>query len=227
MKRGVLLFLLIVSVFLNGIFFVRSWRSTVVTSVPDGDSLQLADGRRVRLLGIDAPERGRCMSDEARRMLDAVARGKHVRLKHVEQDDYGRILANVIIEDFPTWIAYMRYRFFSDGKNSVDPYLNRVMVRNGLARFESVESEYKATLTQASEEAKEHNRGIYSFACRKPEPPNGCGIKGNIREGKSVYYVPRCKYYDQVIVDEAFGDQWFCSEKDAKVLGFLPAPSCQ
>lgn len=225
MKRLVYI-LLLVSLFLNGIYTLRSWRSQIVASVPDGDSLQLTDGRRVRLLGVDAPERGRCMSDEARLMLDAVARGKHVRLKNVVQDDYGRVLANVIIEDFRTWAAYLHYRYFSDGKNTADPYLNRVMVRNGLARFESVEGEYKKTLTEASQEAKEHHRGIYSGVCRKPAPPDGCAIKGNIREGKPVYYMPNCKYYDQVIVDEAFGDRWFCSEKEAKDAGFAFAPSC-
>ncbi len=217
-KRLVII-LLLGSLFLNGVFLIRLYRSQIVVSVPDGDSLQLADGRRVRLLGIDAPEKGRCMSDDARQMLSQQALGRHVRLKNVVTDDYGRMLANVIVEDVPGWIGYMRKTY--------DPYLNRVLLRNGLARFESVNSPYKDTLVKASTEAKEQKRGIYSELCRKTTPPAGCSLKGNIREGKKVFYPPTCRYYKDVIVDEAFGDAWFCSEKEAIEAGFLPAASCK
>ncbi len=176
--------LLLVSLLLNRWF---------VVSVPDGDSLQLKDGRRIRLLGIDAPEKGRCLSQEARELLGYLAKGKHVILKDIQTDDYGRVLANVFV-----------------GKK----WVNGVMVQEGMARGES------------SAYANEHKLGIYSETCRKTVPPKGCGIKGNIREGKSVYYLPICKYYNQVIVDEAFGDQWFCKELEAKEAGFTFAPSC-
>ncbi len=216
-KRSVLI-LLLVSLLLNGVLVFRSWHSHIVTSVPDGDSLQLADGRRVRLLGIDAPERGRCMSDDARLLLERNALGRRVRLKNIVTDDYGRTLANVIVEDVRGWVGYIRKTY--------DPYLNRVLVRNGLARFESVNSPYKETLQQSSDFAKEHLLGIYSEVCRKTVPPTGCQLKGNIREGMRVYYPPTCRYYKDVIVDEAFGDQWFCSEKEAAEAGFSFAPSC-
>lgn len=168
--------------------------------MPDGDSLQLADGRRIRLLGVDAPERGKCMAQEAREALSNVALKKHVILKDMQTDDYGRVLANV----------------FVGGK-----WINEVMVQKGLARGEP------------SAYAKEHKLGIYSETCRKTVAPNGCAIKGNIREGKSVYYLPvqaglpACKYYDQVIVDEAFGDVWLCTESEAKAAGFTAATSCK
>lgn len=37
-----------------------------VTNVVDGDTLDLSDGRRVRVLGIDTPEKGECGFEEAR-----------------------------------------------------------------------------------------------------------------------------------------------------------------
>lgn len=185
--------LFFISLLFNLFFLYSNWQRSVVVSVPDGDSLQLADGRRVRLLGIDAPEKGRCMADEARELLSNVALKKHVILKDIQTDDYGRVLANVFVGK--TWV-------------------NGVMVQEGMARGES------------SAYAKEHKLGIYSETCRKTTAPVGCAIKGNIREGKPVYYLPACKYYDQVIVDEAFGDVWFCTELEAKEAGFSVAASC-
>ena len=207
MKRSVLLILLLGSLVLNAGFVIRSWRAQTVISVPDGDSLQLRDGRRVRLLGIDAPEKGRCMANQAREFLSSVAKNKHVRLKDTVTDDYGRVLAIVFA-----------------GRTNI----NREMLAGGLARYTgSATGEYAETLKAANTGAKEKKLGIYSPECRSDTPSDDCRIKGNIREGKPVYYLPTCKYYDQVIVDEAFGDQWFCSTAEAQKAGFAPAQSCQ
>lgn len=202
-----LLILLSLSLLFNCFFLISNWQRSVVVSVPDGDSLQLADGRRVRLLGLDAPEKGRCLADDARSMLATLTFGKHVTLRDIARDDYGRLLANVFVDDPRAW--------FSDGK-----IVSIALVENGLARSESV------SLSEAGDIAKKNKLGIYSETCRKTTPPNGCAIKGNIREGKSVYYLQACKYYDQVIVDEAFGDRWFCNEQEAKEAGFMFASSC-
>ena len=59
----------------NILFAFNNWQRNIVVSVPDGDSLQLKDGRRIRLLGIDAPEKGRSMADQAREKLVDVALG--------------------------------------------------------------------------------------------------------------------------------------------------------
>lgn len=56
----IILLILLISLIGNGWSAVERWQRTRVVAVPDGDSLQLKDGRRIRLLGIDAPERGRC-----------------------------------------------------------------------------------------------------------------------------------------------------------------------
>lgn len=200
MKRQVLLILLLASLVLNAGFLIQSWRSHIVVSVPDGDSLQLRDGRRVRLLGLDAPEKGRCMSNQARELLSSVAKNKHVRLKDTVTDDYGRVLADVFVRGVS---------------------VNRQMLSSGFAR--STGGAYKAE----ADAAKAKKLGIYSAECRSDIPSGDCTIKGNIREGKPVYYLPVCKYYDQVIVDESFGDAWFCTEKEARTAGFTNAPSCQ
>lgn len=44
-----------------------------------------------------------------------------------------------------------------------------------------------------------------------------CSIKGNIsfNTGEKIYHMPYQKYYDSTIIDERYGEQWFCSEQDA------------
>ncbi len=191
----------------NILFAVHFWRQNIVVSVPDGDSLQLKDGRRIRLLGIDAPERGRCMADEARAKLAELAQGRHVRLKNIATDSYGRMLATVIVDGVP---------------------LQRELLAEGLARNRSsAGNPYHQVLKDAGEAAKSAKLGIWSDVCRGEKPVNDdCTIKGNTRAGEKYYYLPSCGQYDQVLVDRAFGDSWFCSELEAKKAGFTKATSC-
>ncbi len=204
----------------NILFVVNSFERSRVVGVPDGDSLQLKDGRRVRLLGVDAPERGRCMADEARAKLVDLAQGRHVRLKNVVTDSYGRMLATVIVEDWPAWIGYMQKRF--------DPLLQRVLISSGLARNKSSSgSQYNQVLHDAQEVARAGKLGIWSDACRSQTPLDvDCTIKGNSRAGEKYYYLPSCSQYPQVLIDRAFGDSWFCTEGDALKAGFAKAVSC-
>ncbi len=217
MQKG-LWVLVILSIVLNLFFLRQNYERTRVVSVPDGDSIRLADGRRVRLLGIDAPERGRCLAEEARKELSGLVLGKHVRLKDIVTDDYGRVLAIVIVEDFRTWIAYLQHHG--------DPLVNRAMLSAGLARNTfSAPNDYKATLKQAYDEAKTKKIGIFSSTCRTSS--TDCLIKGNVRDGKKTYHVQGCDNYTQVIVDEAFGDSWFCTEGEAAAAGFSKATGCR
>lgn len=175
-------------------------------SVPDGDSIQLSDGRRVRMLGIDAPERDRCMANEARERLIELAKDKIISLEDTVTDDYGRILANV-----------------SEG----NIFLNTILVEEGLAKWTHVKNSLSDELKLASDLAKREKRGIYSDTCRTSSPSADCLIKGNMKAGEKVYHLPTCDHYDLVIIDEAFGDQWFCSEKEAQSAGFTKASGCR
>lgn len=219
----------------NAFFLVDRWQRNIVVSVPDGDSLQLKDGRRIRLLGIDAPERGRCMAGEAREKLVELAQGKHVRLTSTVTDDYGRTLAIVTVEDIGTWLEYLQWKFLGSRPGlergvypEPDPLLQRALLAAGLARNESgISNPYHQVLKDAERLAKSAKLGIWSDACRgKTSGKEDCTIKGNTRAGKKYYYTPDCASYDQVLVDTAFGDQWFCTEGEAGKAGFIPATSC-
>lgn len=70
-----------------------------IVRVLDGDTAELIGGERVRLLGIDTPERGEPFADEARYLLDQMVRGRSTRLvfDHHRRDKYGRLLGFVYV----------------------------------------------------------------------------------------------------------------------------------
>jgi len=121
-----------------------------VVAVHDGDTITvLASGRgiRVRLVGIDAPERGQPFSNASRHALEALVAGRDVRVVERGRDGYGRVLGRVYA-------------------GAVD--VNAEQVRSGYAwvfrRFA-----VDATLLALEAEAKAAQRGLWRE--RKPVPP--------------------------------------------------------
>ena len=66
-----------------------------------------------------------------------------------------------------------------------------------------------------------------------PDPPGygdasgssaSCDIKGNISmSGEKIYHVPGQKYYDATVIDESYGERWFCTEEEARAAGWRKA----
>jgi len=85
---------------------VAQGRRVVVERVIDGDTLDLADGIRVRLAGIDAPESKHprkaveCLAFEASRFLKKLVEHREVVLFVDSQgrDKFGRILAHIEVD---------------------------------------------------------------------------------------------------------------------------------
>ena len=76
------------------------WR---VETVHDGDTVTCLDERgqprRIRLLGIDAPEHGQPFGDAARRALAGKLQGGAVRVEGDAIDQHGRLLGTLWIND--------------------------------------------------------------------------------------------------------------------------------
>jgi endonuclease YncB( thermonuclease family) len=75
-----------------------------VVRVADGDTLEVvrepgAQQVRIRIFGIDAPERGQPWSRRARQALAERALGKPVRVNAVDIDRYGRTVGEVYADD--------------------------------------------------------------------------------------------------------------------------------
>ena len=87
-----------------------------VTHIVDGDTFDIASGERIRMIGIDTPERGEYFYKEASVRLGELIEGREVILtKDVsETDRYGRLLRHVY---------YNNVR------------INKEMIEEGFARF--------------------------------------------------------------------------------------------
>ncbi len=120
--------------------------------VVDGDTLLLADGTRVRLIGVDTPESVKPDTPvepwglEASAFTRAFVEGGDVRLEwdRGRQDRFGRALAYV-------WVG--------------ERMLNEELLRAGLARATlgyPFSEEKKARFRRAQEEARRARRGIWS-----------------------------------------------------------------
>ncbi len=213
MKRAggyAVLLLLLASLGLNGYLVASQQKSTRVADVHDGDTFTLKNGERVRLLGADAPELGKCGSDEAKQKLSSLVLGKSVRITEEKRDTYGRRMGLV-------WAGVT--------------LVNEELLKSGFARPDYTPSTQNNRLKAAYRDATENNRGIHSSLCKQvsPTPPNpNCTIKGNIDKATwtHYYHLPNCRHYNQIVLDADMGEQFFCSEKEAKAAGFTLAPDC-
>ncbi|MEM7711215.1 MAG: thermonuclease family protein [Pseudomonadota bacterium] len=194
--------------------------------VVDGDTVVL-DGRdRVRLVGIDAPEAGQMCRDRAgvdlacgRMATAAVRRSYEGRAASCRVEGYdrgGRTLAVC----------------FVDG---ID--MNGALVAAGLARvYREGLSHADLRYAEAQKAAVLMGRGLWAYemvdpalfraAGRAPAaaPPSpACPIKGNVSENGRIYHLPGQAFYDRTRIDPGRGEQWFCSERDARAAGWRRA----
>jgi len=125
--------------------------SGTVVGVHDGDSITLRSDDntvKVRLYGIDAPELGQPYSQVAKQKLSDLCFGKTVTLIQFGEDKYGRILADVLLEDSTN--------------------VNYELLKSGLAWYfrKYVRS---SELDSMEAEARSQKRGLWSED--KPVPP--------------------------------------------------------
>jgi endonuclease YncB( thermonuclease family) len=101
-----------------------------VVSVTDGDTIKVLDANqvqyKVRLTGIDAPERKQPYSTASRKHLASLVEGRQVVVESSRSDRYGRILGKVWVEDIDVNLEQVRagyawwYRYYSKEQPSAD-----------------------------------------------------------------------------------------------------------
>jgi micrococcal nuclease len=122
-----------------------------VVGVSDGDTITVLHGRqqqKVRLNGIDCPERGQPWSKKAKQFTSFMVFGRDVIVREFGRDQYGRLLADVITPE---------------GKS-----LNHELVREGLAWWYRKRSQDQS-LGRLEERAQWGKRGLW--ADEDPMPP--------------------------------------------------------
>lgn len=134
----------------------------VVAYVNDGDTLRLRDGRKVRLVQIDAPElHGDCYGRAARTALRRLAPdGSRVTLERDPvldaRDGYGRLLRYVVVAGRNVNIALVR-------QGAASPYF-----------FRKERGRHARALLDAVHEARRERRGFWG-ACPGAELNTGVG----------------------------------------------------
>jgi len=94
---------------------IASQAELTLTRAIDGDTVELSDGRKVRLRGWDTPEITRAESDKERALGRVAKRaaacfeGSHIELTNIAKkpDRYGRTVANVRIMGGVTLAQYL------------------------------------------------------------------------------------------------------------------------
>lgn len=116
-----------------------------VVRVIDGDTVELLDGRLLRYIGINAPEKGNPYSVESKESNQRMVEGRDIKVVYdVEKEDhYGRLLGYA----------------YSDGV-----FINLELIRNGLAESYIIEpnDKHEAEFKLAELDAKQERRGIWS-----------------------------------------------------------------
>jgi endonuclease YncB( thermonuclease family) len=158
-----------------------------VTNIVDGDTLDVASGERVRLIGIDTPERGECGYSEAADLLGWLVAGKSVILVAGARDDtdrYGRLLRYVEL----------------DGSD-----INLEMIRSGraIARYDSRDGYGRHPRQDTYIQAQAARVPANGCSAQPPPPPvpssGGSGTDprfGTCKEAKANGYGPYVRGID-------------------------------
>ena len=179
-----------------------------VAQVKDGDSLVLAGGQEVRLLGIDDPEmahRGKpadFLAHKSREALAELTLGQTVRLEYDRQryDHYGRLLGFMFLPD--------------------KTFVNAELVRRGLARVyvHAPNERHREVLLAAQKEAIEARRGIWQKLLNQDEE-SYVGNRNTLR-----LHRPGCPMAAKMAPANRVRLE---SLKEAYSKGYSPCRSCQ
>ena len=204
----------------------------MVAEVIDGDTIVIEKNIEIRLISVDAPEKGECFYQEAKDALTGLVQGKYVTFeKDFEaKDNFGRLLRYVSLVEENPFLA--------------NTFVNKYLIEKGYAGLmpKTINREYWDTLEYARNQARLKNIGIWSVCERKQESANthpqeaddqptdpNCVIKGNISKdgyGKT-YFIVGCANYKRVKIDFSKGEAYFCTEEEAEAAGFTKAASCK
>lgn len=180
-----------------------------VIGVIDGDTIVLEGKSRVRLRYVDAPEEGLCGYKQASEELERLVMGKTVRIEETVPDTYGRGMALVYVGS---------------------TLINKEMVASGWVRYHHDNSKVTQAVKAVSDLARQEKRGIYG-SCQSMENTKSskCIIKGNIDKSTDthIYNVPGCAQYNFTLVEEDIGEQWFCTESEARKAGYVKSKTCK
>lgn len=199
------------AIFTGGMYWKTRVPYYTVARVIDGDTFETTEKQLVRLYSVNAPELEYCGGKEAKMALEKLVLGKPVYLKVIYRDRFMRL---------DSWV------YTKEG------FVNAEMAKMGKADYVlSGKSGQESEMVKSAQDiAKKSKLGIFGPDCTQVENIKNpkCIIKGNNRQGAAtkLYHFPGCEQYKNTAVQLYLGDNWFCSEKEAKEAGFVKANGC-
>ena len=200
-----------------------------VVSVIDGDTIDVLHNRhaeRIRLNGIDCPEKGQAFGQKAKQFTSTLVHGKEVTIQVLRKDRHGRTVADVVLPD---------------GTN-----VSRELLRAGLAWWYRQYSKDES-LGALEQEAQQAKRGLWAdpnpippWEIRHPKQRRSLGARENPSSEPSenpgttptriignrhsqVYHRPDCPNYTATAAKNRV---LFTSEAEAEAAGYRRARNC-
>jgi Micrococcal nuclease (thermonuclease) homologs len=178
----------------------------LVTKVIDGDTFLIEGGYSVRILGIDADERGYPCYQAAKEKLEELILNKEVRLEKEK-------------EDFDQYCRYLRY-VFADDKNVAFELVKEGLV---VARFSPENIKYREEISLAEKEARENKIGCKWGNVAKVEEKTEFQWKNLTQDKTGLKVIDACQagnyYGDEIIVEGKVVDAYL-SKKNNVFLNF-------
>lgn len=118
----------------------------IVERVIDGDTIELGNNERARLIGIDTPERGEECYEEAKQRLQRLVEGKTVEMEKdlEDRDRYGRLLRYIYFEN-----ESINLKMVEEGYAYAFPYEPNTKYAEKFAEAESAASIGRGCLWQS------------------------------------------------------------------------------
>ncbi|MEC3860368.1 thermonuclease family protein [Mesobacterium sp. TK19101] len=195
--------------------------------VIDGDTLDVG-GTRVRLHGIDAPERDQmCGGNGVPGWRCGAWVVGEVRARYQGQ------WAACVQTDYDQRYERIVAKCFVDGQD-----IGQRLVRDGLA---FAYRKYSKDYDLDEKGAAVNDRGLHGQGVQAPSAyrtnkqharstvnlqtaPEGCVIKGNINsDDVRIYHVPGQRDYERTTIKTEQGERWFCTEDEALSAGWRRA----
>lgn len=162
----------------NQPFFAETY---TVKRVINGNTLELSDGEKVRLIGIDVPEVDTKETAQTKDFIKSLVEGKEVKLEFdvQERDKSGRLLAYVYVPvhsysyiardkdgnspDFNPWDVADSFSDKPKGMGVLPELLNAYIIRNGYATPMTIPPnvKYADLFQKLYQEARENKRGLW------------------------------------------------------------------
>jgi len=178
----------------------------LVTKVIDGDTFLIEGGYSVRILGIDADERGYPCYQAAKERLEELILNKEVKLEKEK-------------EDFDQYCRYLRY-VFADDKNVAFELVKEGLV---VARFSPENIKYREEISLAEKEARENKIGCKWGNVAKVEEKTEFQWENLTPDKTGLKVIDACQagnyYGDEIIVEGKVVDAYL-SKKNNVFLNF-------